>query len=84
MNEFITVRTLLRETETRLKLRLICSENGLNRKITKADLHRPGLALSGFVELFTSERLQILGNTEIKYLSGLTNAGLKKSIDRFI
>jgi HPr kinase/phosphorylase len=84
MNEFITVRTFLQENETTLKLKLVCSENGLNRKITKSDLHRPGLALSGFVELFTSDRIQILGNTEIKYLSGLSSTELKKSIDRFI
>ncbi|MEJ2052552.1 MAG: HPr(Ser) kinase/phosphatase [Calditrichaceae bacterium] len=83
MNEFITVRTFLQENEIPLKLKLVCSENGLNRKITISDLHRPGLALSGFVELFTSDRIQILGNTEIKYLSGLSNTELKKSIDRF-
>lgn len=84
MNDFITVRTLLREVESRLKLKLVCSENGLNRKITNSDLHRPGLALSGFVELFTSDRVQILGNTEIRYLSGLGSNDLKRSIDRFI
>ena len=84
MNEFITVRTFLQENEASSKLKLICSENGLNRKITKSDLHRPGLALSGFVDLFTSDRIQLLGNTEIKYLSGLNNTELKKSIDRFI
>ena len=84
MQEFITIRTLLEENGTHLKLDLLCSENGLNRKITKSDLHRPGLALSGFVELFTSDRVQILGNTEIRYLSGLTDDQLKKSINQFI
>lgn len=84
MHEFITVRTLLAENGARLKLELLCAENGLNRKITKSDLHRPGLALSGFVELFTSDRIQILGNTEIRYLSGLDEEQLKKSIKRFI
>ncbi len=84
MNEMLTVRTLLKENEDRLKFRLVCSENGLNRKITTGDLHRPGLALSGFVELFTSDRVQILGNTEIKYLQGLNPSALKRSVDRFI
>jgi len=84
MEGFLTVRTLLSETESRLKLKLVCSENGLNRKITTSELHRPGLALSGFVELFTHDRVQILGNTEIKYLSGLQPAALLRSIDRFI
>ena len=84
MTDFITVLTLLAETEHLLKLKLICSENGLNRKITSSELHRPGLALSGFVELFTSDRIQILGNTEIKYLSGLNEDQLKQSVNRFI
>ncbi len=84
MTDYITVRDLIAENETRLKLRLICSENGLNRKITTSELHRPGLALSGFVELFTSDRIQILGNTEMRYLSGLTDEQLQVSINRFI
>ena len=84
MEEFITVRTLLRENQERLKLQLLCSENGLNRKIVTSEMHRPGLALSGFVELFTSDRLQILGNTEIKYLYSLPPRQLTRSIDRFI
>jgi HPr kinase/phosphorylase len=84
MNEFITVRTMLRENQARLKLQLVCSENGLNRKISTAELHRPGLALSGFVELFTSDRVQILGNTEIRYLTGLPTDALQRSINRFL
>ena len=84
MKDFITVRTLLSDNEKRLKLKLICSENGLNRKISKSDLHRPGLALSGFVELFTHDRIQVLGNTEMKYLNGLSPGALFRSIDRFI
>lgn len=84
MNDYITVRTLLRENQTRLKLKLVCSENGLNRKITTSELHRPGLALSGFVELFTSDRIQILGNTEVRYLSSLAQDALQRSVDRFI
>ncbi len=84
MNEYITVRTLLRENQERLKLQLVCSENGLNRKIVTSEIHRPGLALSGFVELFTWDRIQILGNTEIKYLYSLPPRQRARSIDRFL
>ncbi len=84
MKDFITVRTLLMENESHLKLELICSRNGLNRKITSAELHRPGLAISGFVELFTSDRIQIIGNTEIKYLSGLSQEELESKINRYV
>ncbi len=84
MDDFITVRTLLRENQERLQIQLLCSENGLNRKITSSEVHRPGLALSGFVELFTWDRIQILGNTEIRYLFSLPPRQLTRSIDRFI
>jgi HPr kinase/phosphorylase len=41
------------------------------RRITESNLHRPGLALAGYTELFTFHRIQILGNTEIEYLDHL-------------
>jgi len=82
--ESVTVRTFYLENKDRLKLKLLSSENGFNRKITKADTHRPGLALAGFVELFTYDRVQILGNTEIKYLKTLSREDQIKSIDRLL
>ena len=39
--------------------------------IQEDHLHRPGLALAGYVELFTHQRVQILGNTETRYLHHL-------------
>lgn len=39
--------------------------------IQEDHLHRPGLALAGYVELFTYQRVQILGNTETRYLRHL-------------
>lgn len=84
MNEYISVRTFFLENKERLKLVTASSENGFNRRITKSDIHRPGLALAGFVELFTYDRVQVLGNTEIRYLKSLAARDLRKSIDRFI
>ena len=84
MIEYIDVRTFYTQTKDRLKLTLATSENGFSRRISKSDIHRPGLALAGFVELFTYDRVQVLGNTEVKYLSSLTKEDLTKSIDRFI
>jgi HPr kinase/phosphorylase len=84
MNEFITVRSLLESNKRRLKLKLICSINGLNKKIVTGELHRPGLALSGFTGTFTYNRIQILGNTEISYLKELSEEELNKSIDKVL
>lgn len=44
---------------------------GLENKIGEKNLHRPQLALTGYVDLFTYHRVQILGNTEVFYLRSL-------------
>ena len=44
---------------------------GLQNRISDKNLHRPQLALAGFVELFTYHRVQIFGNTELYYLQSL-------------
>jgi HPr kinase/phosphorylase len=47
------------------------------RFVSDANLHRPGIALAGYTELFTHERVQVLGNTECRYLDHLgPEAGL--------
>lgn len=38
------------------------------RDVTAVHLHRPGVALAGYTELFTHQRVQILGNTECRFL----------------
>jgi len=69
--EHITVRHFYENTNERFKLRLIAGSNGLDKHITEKSLHRPGLALAGYVELFTYHRVQIFGNTEVFYLKSL-------------
>jgi HPr kinase/phosphorylase len=84
MIEYIDIQTFYIRSKDRLKLALETSENGFSRRVTKSGIHRPGLALAGFVELFTNDRVQVLGNTEVKYLASLSKEEIKKSIDRFI
>ena len=52
-----------------------CEQN----KIMEADLHRPGLALAGYVELFTHQRIQVIGNTESRYLAFLSDEKQKEA-----
>lgn len=47
------------------------AEGDWSRQVTESNLHRPGLALAGYVDLFTHQRVQILGNTESQYLQSL-------------
>src|SRR5436189_3378070 len=53
-----------------------------SREITISDIHRPGMALMGFVENFLPERIQILGQTELTYLAQLGEASMHEAIDR--
>lgn len=49
------------------------------KKITEIDLHRPGIALAGYTNLFTWQRIQILGNTECEYLGHFSEEEQKKA-----
>lgn len=79
---FITVEFLYNEFKGRFKLEKISNEEiDPEIKITEKDIHRPGLALAGFVELFTFNRVQIFGNTEIHYLEKLSAQDRFKSLE---
>lgn len=52
--------------------------------ITVSDIHRPGMALMGFLENFLPERIQILGQTEITYLNQLSEDERRHAIDRLL
>ncbi len=67
----ITVGFLYEQTSERFKLRQLNGEAGFENHIKDKNLHRPGLALAGYVELFTYDRVQIMGNTEIRYMNSL-------------
>lgn len=55
-----------------------------SRFITEADLHRPGLALAGYLELFTAQRIQIIGNTEAQYIAHLAKEEQIKSFEKLL
>jgi len=48
------------------------------RLITESNLHRPGMALAGYLELFTHQRVQVLGNTECRFLAHLEDEEVRK------
>ena len=68
----LAIKELLATYGQQLRLKLIAGAEGLERTINNSDIHRPGLALTGFVELFTLDQVQLLGNTEVEYLCSLS------------
>lgn len=51
--------------------------------ISNPDVNRPGLALSGYFELFDETRIEILGRVEHAYLSGLSTEERSRICDQF-
>lgn len=63
----LRLETLLHDLAGPLSLKLVGGAPGLSRQVEVPDLNRPGLALSGFLDYFPAERLQILGKTEVEF-----------------
>lgn len=54
-----------------MALELKTSPRSLRTEIVEEDYHRPGLALSGFTEVYSNQRVQIVGTSEWTYLESL-------------
>lgn len=72
IRDSITVGSMVSSSHLRLPLSRVNSDTGAENLITDKNIHRPQLALAGYVELFTYHRIQIFGNTEIYYLTSLS------------
>jgi len=55
------------------QLEILSGEDGQKRLITVDDLYRPGLEMAGYFHYHPSERIQILGRTEISFINMLTS-----------
>ncbi len=78
MAEFVTVADVFEE----MKLELVNQGTGLERKVETIEVNRPGFALSGFLMYYPSERIQILGRTEMAYLHSLPEEDIKERVMR--
>lgn len=67
----LQVRRLLAAEDPALKLKLLKGKKGLQKKITIPQIQKPGLALTGDTSNLHPGRIQILGNSEIRYLNRL-------------
>ena len=70
----LLIADLLKEKEGDLQLTLLAGAKGLRRPITVSEINRPGLALSGYLDYFPAERVQIMGLGEHTYMSTFTSA----------
>lgn len=63
-----------------LPVKELNSTDSEGRLITESNLHRPGMALAGYLDLFTYQRVQVLGNTECRFLANLDE---EKGVEAF-
>lgn len=72
--ESITVAFMVEQLRSTvgIEVRDVNEVNASERLVTESNLHRPGLVLAGYTDLFTYQRVQLLGNTENQYLRYLT------------
>jgi HPr kinase/phosphorylase len=68
----LSISELLSETEAGLDLELLAGERGLSRFVQVPRIQKPGLALAGYTKNLHADRIQVLGDTELSYLSELT------------
>lgn len=82
-NKRLTVNELLAEKQEEWGLVTIA---GMARadaiSIATSDINRPGMALAGYTGVFLRERIQIVGTTELSYLSTLSAEAAQAAVQR--
>ena len=63
------------------KLEIISGEGGLENKVTKAQVSRPGIELAGLFDFDEYDRIQVLGSMEIAFFGWLDNNDQEIRVD---
>ncbi|MGI9089657.1 MAG: HPr(Ser) kinase/phosphatase [Gemmatimonadaceae bacterium] len=79
-----TVGELFERLAEPLRLEDMGAGTGFDRIVPGPDISSPGLVLAGYVGRFVSDRLQVLGETEVTYLSSLDAARRREVIELFL
>lgn len=80
----VTVDDLVRVKAGYLQLEVLTGADDLDRPIGSATISSPGLVLTGFNSRYPRGRLQVLGETEIRYLRSLDAEARRQSLDSFL
>ena len=69
--KIITIRELFESKKKDLALSLVTEPETLNKKLSSQYINRPGLALAGYLDVFSSDCIQVFGEMEVRYLQSL-------------
>ncbi|NMD12875.1 MAG: HPr(Ser) kinase/phosphatase [Candidatus Cloacimonetes bacterium] len=67
----ITIKEFFDAKKKDLALSLLTEPQTLNKRLSSPHLNRPGLALAGYLEVFAHDRIQIMGEAEVRFMQTL-------------
>lgn len=76
----VTVQEIMEEQGNAMQMKLLAGEKGLKRYIDHPRIQKPSLAFAGFLNL-NDYRMQVIGSTELQYLSTRPAEEQKKAVD---
>ncbi len=80
--ESLSIARLYEEQKQDLDLELLSDSLASKVDVTVSDINRPGMALMGYTDGFHSERIQVVGETELGYLATLDTQGEREALRR--
>jgi len=80
----VTVQWVWEELRDGLALEPLTPLTDRDIPLAAPDVHRPGMALMGFMENFLPGRLQVLGESEIAYIAGLDENEQDDALGRLV
>ena len=81
-NRPLSVAELFEQKEKEWDLEVITGREGFASIINTSEVNRPGLALAGYYEVFSAERIQLIGLTESSFLKSLPPERREEAIRR--
>jgi len=65
------IQVSTKEVKEKFNLTLVSGHEGIGRYITTSDISRPGLEMAGYFTHYPSDRVQLIGKTELSFLEML-------------
>ncbi|HTR79219.1 MAG TPA: HPr(Ser) kinase/phosphatase, partial [Gemmatimonadaceae bacterium] len=79
----LTVGRFFERMRERLQLEQVPGADAPQREIRSLNVSSPGLVLSGYVDRFPAQRIQVIGETEMAYLSSLSSSDRRTNLRVF-
>ncbi|MDH3745596.1 MAG: HPr(Ser) kinase/phosphatase, partial [Acidobacteriota bacterium] len=79
---FVRVSELLEDSLRALRLEVLCCEDRLDNRIINPRVQKPGLAFAGYYDYIKPGRVQIIGESEIRFIATLDEGIRQERFER--